>query len=222
MGDSQTFQAVIFDFGGVLMRTEDKGPRTQLARRMGRTYAQLEEVVFNGATGQPAALGQLSAEQHWSSVAETLQISQTQIPAFQEEFWGGDRMDLQLLDRIRRLKGRYRTALLSNAWSDLRDYLENRWKIADAFDLMVISAEVGLAKPDPRIYHLVLERLQVPAQAAIFLDDVLENVEAAQSVGLTGIQFRSADQALTDLDQILNGAGKSMNESIQVHKWKSN
>ena len=75
MGDSQTFQAVIFDFGGVLMRTEDKGPRTQLARRMGRTYAQLEEVVFNGATGQPAALGQLSAEQHWSSVAETLQLS---------------------------------------------------------------------------------------------------------------------------------------------------
>ncbi len=207
MGDAQTYQAVIFDFGGVLMRTEDKGPRTQLARRLGRTYAELEEVVFNGPTELPAALGELSAEQHWSSVAETLQIAQTQIPAFQDEFWGGDRMDSQLIDLIRGLKARYRTALLSNAWSDLRDYLENHWQIADAFDLMVISSEVGLAKPDPRIYQLVLKRLQVPAQAAIFLDDVLENVDAARSVGLAGIHFRSADQAMADLEQILNGAG---------------
>jgi epoxide hydrolase-like predicted phosphatase len=207
MGDGQTYQAVIFDFGGVLMRTEDLGPRTQLARSLGRTYTQLEDVVFNGPTGLPAALGELSAEQHWSSVANRLQIAETQIPSFQDKFWGGDRMDSQLVDYIRGLKGNYLTALLSNAWSDLRDYLEKHWKIADAFDLMVISAEVGLAKPDPRIYQLVLERLQVPAQAAIFLDDVLENVEAARSVGLTGIHFRSAEQALTELKQILNGAG---------------
>jgi glucose-1-phosphatase len=207
MGDARTYQAVIFDFGGVLMRTEDKGPRTQLARSLGRTYAQLEEVVFDGPTGLPAALGELSAEQHWSSVAKTLQMEETQVPSFQDKFWGGDRMDSQLVDYIRSLKGRYRTALLSNAWSDLRAYLVDRWKIADAFDLMIISAEVSLAKPDPRIYQLVLERLHVPAQATIFLDDVLENVEAARSVGLTGIQFNSADQALTELEHTLNGAG---------------
>jgi epoxide hydrolase-like predicted phosphatase len=208
MGDTGAYQAVIFDFGGVLMRTEDKQPRTQLARSLGRTYEQLEDVVFNGPSGLPAALGELSAEQHWSSVAKTLQIAETEIPSFQDAFWGGDRMDSQLVDHIRSLKGRYRTALLSNAWSDLREYLENRWKIANAFDLMVISAEVGLAKPDPRIYQLILERLQVPAQAAIFLDDMAENVEAAQSVGLTGIHFRSADQALTELEQILDRTGE--------------
>ena len=206
MEDTTPYQAIIFDFGGVLMRTEDKEPRTQLAHSLGRSYTQLEEVVFNGPSELPAALGELSAGQHWSSVAKTLQIAETQIPSFQEAFWGGDRMDTQLVDRIRRLKQHYRTALLSNAWSDLRDFLVNRWKIADAFDQMVISAEVGLVKPDQRIYHLVLERLQVPAQAAIFLDDVMENVEAARSVGLTAIQFRSADQALTELDQIVNGA----------------
>ncbi len=206
MGDTDPYQAIIFDFGGVLMRTEDKEPRMQLARSLGRSYTQLEEVVFNGPSGLPAALGELSAGQHWSSVAKTLQIAETQIPSFQEAFWGGDRLDTQLVDRIRRLKQHYHTALLSNAWSDLRDYLVNRLKIADAFDQMIISAEVGLVKPDQRIYRLVLEHLQVPAQAAIFLDDVMENVEAARSVGLTGIHFRSANQALTELDQILNGA----------------
>lgn len=209
MGETKLYQAVIFDFGGVLMRTEDKAPRTQLARSLGRTYEQLENLVFNGPTGMPAALGELSAEQHWSSIAKTLQIEETQIPSFQDAFWGGDRMDSQLVNHIRSLKGRYRTALLSNAWSDLRDYLENRWRIADAFDLMVISAEVGLAKPDPRIYQLILERLQVPAQAAIFLDDVVVNVEAARSVGLMGIHFHSAGQALAELEHLLNGHGES-------------
>jgi epoxide hydrolase-like predicted phosphatase len=208
MGEPQSYQAIIFDFGGVLMRTEDREPRTRLAHSLGCTYAQLEEVVFNGPTGMLAALGEISAAQHWSSVASRLQIAETQIPAFQDAFWGGDRIDTHLVDLIRSLKGRYHTALLSNAWSDLRDYLENRWKIADAFDLMIISAEVGLAKPDPRIYRLVLERLQAPAQAAIFMDDVVENVEAARSVGLAGIHFRSADQALTELEQMLNGAGQ--------------
>ena len=207
MGDTNPYKAIIIDFGGVLMRTEDKEPRTQLAHSLGRSYTQLEEVVFNGPSELPAALGELSAGQHWSSVAKTLQMEERQVPTFQDKFWGGDRMDSQLVDYIRGLKGHYRTALLSNAWSDLRAYLENHWKIADAFDLMVISAEVDLAKPDQRIYQLVLERLQVPAQAAIFLDDVLENVEAARSVGLTGIHFRSANQAMTELEQILNGAG---------------
>ncbi len=213
MGDTDSYQAIIFDFGGVLMRTEVKEPRMRLARSLGRSYSQLEEIVFNGPTGLPASLGELSAEQHWSSVAETLQIAETQIPSFQEAFWGGDRMDTQLVDRIRQLKGHYRTALLSNAWSDLRDYLVNKWKIADAFDQMIISAEVGLVKPDQHIYRLVLERLQVPAHAAIFLDDFMENVEAARSVGLTGIHFRSANQALTELNKILNGTQGRPKES---------
>lgn len=213
MGDTDSYQAIIFDFGGVLMRTEDKEPRMRLARSLGRSYAQLEEIVFNGPTGLPAALGELSAEQHWSSVAKTLEITETQIPSFQEAFWGGDRLDTQLVGRIRQLKRHYHTALLSNAWSDLRDYLVNQLKIADAFDQMIISSEVGLVKPDQHIYRLVLERLQVPAQAAIFLDDVMENVEAARSVGLTGIHFRSVGQALTELGQILNGAHGRPKES---------
>lgn len=206
MGNGGHYQAIIFDFGGVLMQTEDRGPRTQLARRLGRTTEELEELVFMGPSELPAALGKISAEQHWRSVAETLQISEAEIPAFQESFWGGDRLETQIVEQIRRLKQHYRTALLSNAWSNLREYLVNGLKIADAFDQMVISAEVGLVKPDPRIYHLVLERLQVPAQAAIFLDDFLQNVEGARSVGLTAIHFRSADQALAELNQFLNGA----------------
>jgi putative hydrolase of the HAD superfamily len=87
----------------------------------------------------------------------------------------------------------------------MRQVLTERWKIADAFDELIISAEVGIAKPDPRIYHLALERLGVAAGEAVFVDDFLENIDAAQALGLHTVHFRNPDQARTELDHLLDG-----------------
>ena len=99
----------------------------------------------------------------------------------------------------------YKTALLSNAWDDLRQVIAEKWHFEDAFDAMIISAEVGLAKPDPRIFQLALERLGVEADQAIFVDDFERNVEGANALGLHGIQFQTPQQMRFDLDRLLNG-----------------
>jgi putative hydrolase of the HAD superfamily len=111
-----------------------------------------------------------------------------------------------LVDYLRSLRPRYKTALLSNAWSDLRGMLTERWEIADTFDELVISAEVGIVKPDPRIYHLALERLQVAPQEAVFVDDFIENIEGGKAVGLHTIHFRTPHQAIEDLSSLLNSS----------------
>jgi len=67
--------------------------------------------------------------------------------------------------------------------------LTERWKIADAFDVLVISAEVGIAKPDALIFSLALERLGVSAEEAVFVDDFVENIEAARAYGLHTVHF---------------------------------
>ena len=61
------------------------------------------------------------------------------------------------------------------------------------FDAVVISCEVGLAKPDPRIFRLCLERLGLSAGAALFVDDRADNVQAAAGVGLRTLRFEGPD-----------------------------
>jgi epoxide hydrolase-like predicted phosphatase len=68
---------------------------------------------------------------------------------------------------------------------------------------LIISAEVGLAKPDPRIYQLALEKLGVQAGDSIFLDDFKENVEAARAVGMLAIHFVDPQTAIAELNALL-------------------
>ena len=112
-------------------------------------------------------------------------------------------IDQQLVVTIRGLKPAYKTGLLSNNWPNLRRLIKDRWKIGDAFDDLVISAEVGLMKPDPRIYQLAMERLDVQPAQAIFVDDFTENIQAAQQAGWHTILFQNPDQARSDLNSLL-------------------
>lgn len=197
--------AVIFDLGGVLVRTEDRQPRAELAAQFGMTYEELDDLVFVSPTGREATVGKLSTLDHWRSVLASLGLEESRLAEVQAGFWGGDRLDTALVDLLRSLRGRYRTALLSNAWDDLRQILIERWGITDAFDEIIISAEVGLAKPDPAIYHLASQRLGVEPQQAVFVDDMLRNVHAAREQGMYAIQFIDAGQTRRDLMALLNG-----------------
>jgi len=198
-------RAVIFDLGGVLVRTEDRTPRTRLATRLGMTYDELSSLVFDSPSSQQATLGQLGVAEHWEAVRLSLGLSPQIFQSVKEEFWAGDALDTSLVDFLRALRPRYQTALLSNAWGNLREVLERDWKILDAFDQVIISAEVGLMKPDEAIFCLALERLGVAPGEAVFVDDFAHNVEAARLAGLHAIHFRSAVQARLELEQLLNG-----------------
>ncbi len=197
-------KAVIFDLGGVLVRTLDPQPRQRLAARLGVSPGELSQLVFDSETARLATLGAITTEEHWQAVREALGLSPDEFTTVPGEFWDGDRLDLALVDFLRALRQRYRTALLSNAWDDLRRVMEEHWRITDAFDEIVISAEVGLAKPDFSIFTLTLDRLGVLPSEAVFVDDFLENIQAASRVGLQTILFQSPEQALDDLRAMLD------------------
>jgi len=198
-------RAVFFDLGGVLLRTEDRAPREQLAARLGMTYGQLSELIFNSETARLATLGKINAEAHWEQVRQTLGLEPAVFLEARQAFWDGDRLDLHLIQYIRTLRASRKTAMLSNAWDDLRSYIENEWKFADAFDEMIISAEVGLAKPDPRIYQYAADQLGCQPQACVFVDDFIENVDGALSIGMQAIHFKNSSTALEELEGLLNG-----------------
>jgi len=200
MTADKPLKAFVFDMGGVLLRTDDRAPRDGLARRLGTSYEQLEELVFNSETARLATVGKITEAEHWCTVAKTLGLAPAQIDEMKTAFWAGDGIDCRLVDYIRSLRPGYSTGLLSNAWDDIRSVFQQRYPpVLGVFDVTVFSAEVGLAKPDPAIYQLILGRLQVEPEEAVFIDDVLENVEGARRVGMKAVRFQSTDQVLNEL-----------------------
>jgi putative hydrolase of the HAD superfamily len=108
---------------------------------------------------------------------------------------------------IRSLQESVKTGLLSNAFREIRTWLEEKWQIADAFDQILISAEEGIAKPDKRIYHLALERLGAKPEETVFIDDAQVNVQAANDIGMQGVLFRSPEASLQQVEAILKHSG---------------
>lgn len=182
-------KALIFDFGGVLVRTEDWSARRRWEARLGIGPDELYRLVFNSEAARRASLGQVPAEAVWQHVAESLKLEAAQLEACRRDFWAGDRLDEVLVALIRRLRPRYKTAILSNAWSDARENFTRMFGLDQVMDDIIVSAEEGLAKPDPQLYRRAAERLGVRPEEAVFVDDFRENVEAARAVGMQAIHY---------------------------------
>jgi haloacid dehalogenase superfamily, subfamily IA, variant 3 with third motif having DD or ED/haloacid dehalogenase superfamily, subfamily IA, variant 1 with third motif having Dx(3-4)D or Dx(3-4)E len=198
-----SIRAVFFDLGGVIVRTEYETPRERLAERLGMEYDDLNKIVFDSETGQQASIGAISSLQHWEAVMKRLKRPYEEMTAIRDEFFAGDIVDRQLLDFLRSLRGKCITGLISNAWSDLRDYIV-REKMDDAFDHIIISAEVGVAKPEAKIFQIALKQAGVSPSEAVFVDDFTVNIEGCEKVGIRGIHFKDASSALQQLKLLLS------------------
>jgi putative hydrolase of the HAD superfamily len=197
-----TIRAVFFDLGGVILRTEYQAPRQQLAERLGLEYDDLDRIVFDSQTGLQAATGAITSRQHWEAVMKRLKRPMEEMESIRAEFFAGDIIDRDIVNFLRALRSTHKTGLISNNWSDLRDYLV-REKIIDAFDHIIISAEVGVAKPEPGIFRIALEQAGVRPDEAVFVDDFYVNIEGCEKVGMKGIHFKDAQSAMQQLKGLL-------------------
>lgn len=198
-------KAVIFDMGGVLLRTIDPSPREALGQRYGFTLRQLFEIVFGSESSQQAERGEKTEAEHWSWALDQLGVAQEDRESFIHQWWAGDRMDYDLLQFIDRLRPAVRTGLLSNAWIDTRANITEHWGSLDPyFDVVIFSAEAGMRKPAPEFFHWLLEKLGARSEEAIFVDDFGENIQAAQALGLHTVKFFSPDQARQEVLEMLD------------------
>ncbi len=204
MQNRNKIKAVITDLGGVLVRTREDDARERLAKQLGLTCSELLEIVFHSPTAELATLGIIPEEQHWLTIAERLNLKAEELPAFRWEFWSSEVPDENLLAYLKSLKPRYRLGVLSNAWSDSEGEIHARLPgLLNWFDDVIFSAQIGMAKPDVRIYRLAVERLGVQPSEAVFLDDVDKNVAGAVKAGLHAIRASSSEQVITELRQLL-------------------
>jgi HAD superfamily hydrolase (TIGR01509 family) len=198
-----TIRAVFVDYGGVIGRTEFQAPRQHLAERLGKEYEELVGLVFGSESSVRASLGQISEDEHWSIVMGKLGLPTSEMAVVRDQFFAGDVVDRDLLAFLVGLRPEYKVCLVSNAWSGLRPWLVER-EYDRAFDEMVISAEIGVMKPEARIYEMALGKLGVAAAESVFVDDFPENVEGARAVGIQAIRFQESEKAKEELMQLLH------------------
>lgn len=195
-------KAVIFDVGGVLVRTPDRQSRRIWEERLGLSERESEEIVFDSQMGVRAQMGEITDEELWIWVGQRLSLTPEVLAAFGNDFWAGDRLDTGLIAYIRSLRPQYQTAIISNATDRLRRSLKESYSIDGAFDLIVCSAEEHVMKPDAEIYLRTLAKLGRTPGETVFVDDSEANIAGADQLGMRTIHFTTATDVPSRLAEL--------------------
>jgi len=183
-------RGVILDYGGVI-----HDMRWDVLRELEAAHAlprnALLETLYRTPTWKALEQGRGDREA-WLEESHRLLEAQAgrALPRLHEAWRASQRPIAENIALVRALRPPYRIAILSNADASLRARLRDGLGIHDLFDAIVCSAEVGIAKPEPAIYRLAAERLRLPPEACVFVDDYETNVEAARAVGMQAVFYR--------------------------------
>ena len=196
-------QAIVFDMGGVLVH--DQGTRARLIefdQLLGLRPGALHQRLFSGPAWIAYSTGAMDTDAYWAEVGADIE---SQLPSdfacFKDNFWGAT-LDLATVKLAWRLRQRYHIALLSNATPLLPQHLAQEPRLQGLFDVTVISALEGMRKPDPAIYHLTGQRLNLPLPACVLIDDKARNTRAALAEGMQAIEYQNASATERPLRQM--------------------
>jgi putative hydrolase of the HAD superfamily len=196
-------KGLLTDFGGVLTTNVFESFKAFCAAEglpadtVKRTFRENPEAL---AELRALERGELTVEEFEPRFAPHLGVTETE--GLVERLFAGVGPDEPMIDAMRRAHDAgIRTAVISNSWGGT-SYDVADWRLL--FDEIVISGEVGLHKPSPEIFELTLSKLDLAASECVFVDDLRENIEGAEAVGITGILHRGADSTLPELERLLD------------------
>ena len=204
MGDSDGLRGLLVDFGGVLTSNVFESFR-DFCRAEG-----LEEDAFVNLFRDPTARGDLRAvetgeieEGEFSRrLAERLGVAEHE--GLVDRLFAGMRPDEAMVEALQRARrAGVRTGLISNSLGEGR---YDRSTFPELFDGVVISGEVGMHTPQPEIYRLGCERVGLEPRECVFVDDLRENCDGAEAVGMTAVLHRGAEGTLERLEELLGVA----------------
>jgi putative hydrolase of the HAD superfamily len=198
---SSRIRAVLFDCDGVLQRPANDwageiSVRTGLVGRALDAFLDdigaAEQPVLGGS--QPYAVPLAGVLERWGLAVDVQDLL---------DVWQHLVVDAGMLDAVHALRAQgLRCAIATNQHRERAAYLRRELGYEGLFDPMVISGEIGVAKPDPDYFRYAVEQLHLPAEQVLFIDDVAANVESARSIGLVAEVF-ARDAGRPELGRIL-------------------
>jgi putative hydrolase of the HAD superfamily len=196
-------RAVVFDIGGVLEITPamdfDARWENDLGLPTGTVFQRLGDVFAAGS------LGEVTEAEVLEAVRDRLEVGPEKADEMMAIVWEQylGTANTELIAWARGLRPGHRTGILSNSFVGAREREHAAYGFGDLVDVLVYSHEIGVAKPDPRAYETVCERLGVSPGEAAFLDDVEGAVNGARAVGMDAVHYRDNAQAIGELESLI-------------------
>ena len=198
-------QGLLVDFGGVLT--------TNVFESFARFCAAeglAPDAVADAFRNQPEPrdllfqleLGRISAAEFGPRFAMAIGLAAERGDGIAERLFGHAEADEAMLGAVAAAKrAGVRTGLISNSWGEALVY--DRDRFPELFDAWVISHEVGLRKPDPAIYELGAQRIGLPTEACVFVDDLGGNLKPAKELGMATVKHTDAAETIPRLEELL-------------------
>jgi putative hydrolase of the HAD superfamily len=202
-----TINTILFDFGGVIYKT----PNLQWINRWKNLLGLADDPEIVAMLANPnesplindICLGKIPEDQIWITMGEKWHIKPAIIKRFRRRMMSKRSLNKPLLKFLESLHEIYQTGILSNAGDQSRELMVDKFNLDHYTDEIIISAEEGVIKPDPKIYQIAIDRFGAKPEEVLFLDDYLVNVEAARDFGLTAVHFINNSQTIQTIRHIL-------------------
>jgi epoxide hydrolase-like predicted phosphatase len=198
---SNGYRGLLVDYGGVLTTNlfdsfrsfcELEGLEPQTIGRRFREDRACRALLIDLETGK------LPEEEFEPRFAEALGVK---APELIDRLFAGSGPDEEMLAAVLRARqGGIATGLISNSWGTRR---YDRAQLAELFDGVVISGEVGIRKPAPEIYEMGAREIGIPPGACVFVDDLPFNLEPAAELGMATVHHRAAPETISELERLL-------------------
>jgi glucose-1-phosphatase len=145
--------------------------------------------------------GFLSREEYLAQISELLGKSTTDIEAIMQ----ADHIRNEaLIAYVRSLRPMYKVAMLSNVGRGVIERLFSADELAELFDVVVLSSEVGMVKPDVKIFNFTSDKIGILAEDCLMVDDLEININAARQAGMQGVVFTTTHEFISAIPTLLN------------------
>jgi putative hydrolase of the HAD superfamily len=200
-------QCVIFDYGGVISFPQKQSFFEEVSSIVGappeglrKAYRDCRHDYDRGSSG---------GAEYWSSVLQEAGAKNSSTPSselIRRDIESWTEMNQEVLDLLSRLyaAGVF-LGLLSNLPQDHLSYFVRHFDWLEYFSTRVYSCETGYAKPQPQIYSICLDRLAVPAENCLFIDDTERNVAVARKLNIKSVRFDGVDSLEREIREHLPG-----------------
>ncbi len=192
---------IVFDIGNVILHFDYLRAARRFAEATELPLETIEKHFYFSELERLYSKGKISSEGFFAKLKEDLKLKidfDTFANIWNDIFW----LNHEVADLLKALKGKYRLAAITNTTELHFRYWTDNFPVLKLIEVFFASHEVGLRKPDPELFKLVLKRLGAQPQEVVFVDDMEENAKAAKELGIRTVHYGSSNQLEEELKSL--------------------